>query len=143
VESCDVPACEEAAASVTAMPLITPAVAMLPTRKTSLRLQMLRSAWSRFIGIFFSGLTWPCRVYRLQYNPLARKSRVALCLIGALVVLIGAPGAGAGKRVIEPAGVKPSGPYSQGILAGDFLHVSGQGGRGGDGKLPDTIEGMK
>jgi reactive intermediate/imine deaminase len=78
----------------------------------------------------------------LQYNPPVRKSRVALALIGALVVLIGAPGAGAEKRAIAPAGVTPIGPYSPGILAGDFLYVSGQGGRGGDGKLPDTIEGQ-
>ena len=69
-------------------------------------------------------------------------TRVALLFIGALVVLIGAPGTGAEKRVIAPAGVTPIGPYSPGILAGDFLYVSGQGGRGGDGKLPDTIEGQ-
>ena len=69
-------------------------------------------------------------------------TRVALFLIGALVVLIGAPGTGAEKRVIAPAGVKPIGPYSPGILAGDFLYVSGQGGRDADGKLPDTIEGQ-
>ena len=68
--------------------------------------------------------------------------RVALLLIGALVVLIGAPGAGAEKRVIAPAGVTPIGPYSPGILAGDFLYVSGQGGRDANGKLPDTIEGQ-
>jgi reactive intermediate/imine deaminase len=78
----------------------------------------------------------------LHYNPPVRKSRVALALIGALVVLIGAPGAGAEKRAIAPAGVTPIGPYSPGILAGDFLYVSGQGGRGGDGTLPDTIEGQ-
>jgi 2-iminobutanoate/2-iminopropanoate deaminase len=67
--------------------------------------------------------------------------RVALLLIGAIVVLFGAPGAGAEKRGIAPAGIKPVGPYSPGILAGDFLYVSGQGGRDADGKLPGTIEG--
>jgi reactive intermediate/imine deaminase len=69
-------------------------------------------------------------------------TRVAFLLIGALVVLIGAPGTGAEKRVIAPAGVKPIGPYSPGILAGDFLYVSGQGGRDADGKVPDTVEGQ-
>src|SRR6185295_11687151 len=68
--------------------------------------------------------------------------RVALLLIGAIVVLSSAPGAGAEKRAIAPAGIKPIGPYSPGILAGDFLYVSGQGGRDADGKLPDTIEGQ-
>ena len=89
--------------------------------------------------------------------------RVALLLIGAMVVLFGAPGAGAEKRArpavasakaeaqreanerrraIAPAGIKPVGPYSPGILAGDFLYVSGQGGRDADGKLPGTVEGQ-
>src|SRR5437773_6989681 len=72
-------------------------------------------------------------------------TRVALLLIGAIVVLFvlsGAPGAGAEKRAIAPAGIKPVGPYSPGILAGDFLYVSGQAGRDVDGKLPNTIEGQ-
>ena len=69
-------------------------------------------------------------------------TRVALVLIGALVVLVGAPGTGAEKRAIAPAGVKPIGPYSPGILAGDFLYVSGQGGRDAAGTLPGTIEGQ-
>jgi hypothetical protein len=50
-------------------------------------------------------------------------TRVALFLIGTLVVLIGAAGTGVEKRAIAPAGVKPIGPYSPGILAGDFLYV--------------------
>ena len=54
----------------------------------------------------------------------------------------GLPGAGAEKRAIAPPGIKPIGPYSPGILAGDFLYVSGQGGRDADGKLPATIEGQ-
>src|SRR5215510_2836689 len=68
--------------------------------------------------------------------------RIALFLIGTVVVLAGTPGTGAEKRAIAPAGVKPIGPYSPGVLAGDFLYVSGQGGRDADGKLPDTIEGQ-
>ena len=66
--------------------------------------------------------------------------RVAILLIG--IVLLAGPGAGAEKRAIAPAGVKPIGPYSPGILAGDFLYVSGQGGRDAAGTLPDTIEGQ-
>jgi 2-iminobutanoate/2-iminopropanoate deaminase len=46
------------------------------------------------------------------------------------------------KRVIAPPGVKPIGPYSPGIFAGDFLYVSGQGGRDAAGTLPGTIEGQ-
>src|SRR6185436_10284303 len=44
------------------------------------------------------------------------------------------------KRVIAPPGPKPVGPYSPGIMVGDFLYVSGQGARDRDGKLPDTVD---
>src|SRR5688572_32975788 len=44
------------------------------------------------------------------------------------------------KRVVAPPGPKPVGPYSPGIMAGDFLYVSGQGARDRDGKLPETAE---
>jgi reactive intermediate/imine deaminase len=44
------------------------------------------------------------------------------------------------KRVIAPPGPKPVGPYSPGILAGDFLYVSGQGARDRDANLPATVE---
>ena len=57
----------------------------------------------------------------------------------ALVLLLAA-GAAAETRVISPPGVKPVGPYSPGILAGDFLYVSGQGVRRLDGQVPATFE---
>ena len=69
-------------------------------------------------------------------------TRVALLLCGVVVGICGALSAGAEKRPIAPAGIKPIGPYSPGILAGDFLYVSGQGGRDAEGKLPATIEGQ-
>ena len=61
-------------------------------------------------------------------------------VIFVAVIVIGLPVAGAEgraglaeqnerRRVIAPPGPKPVGPYSPGILAGDFLYVSGQGGR--------------
>ncbi|MCA1584663.1 MAG: RidA family protein [Acidobacteria bacterium] len=43
--------------------------------------------------------------------------------------------------MIAPPGPKPVGPYSPGMLVGDFLYVSGQGGRDREGTLPATIEG--
>jgi len=51
-------------------------------------------------------------------------------------------GAPADTRVITPPGVTVIGPYSPGILAGDFLYVSGQGGRDAEGRLPESIEGQ-
>jgi reactive intermediate/imine deaminase len=46
------------------------------------------------------------------------------------------------KRLIAPPGPKPVGPYSPGIVAGDFLYVSGQGARDGEGKLPESVDGQ-
>lgn len=39
------------------------------------------------------------------------------------------------KRVVTPATFKPVGPYSAGIMAGDFLYVSGQGARDAQGRI--------
>jgi reactive intermediate/imine deaminase len=58
---------------------------------------------------------------------------------GALLLLL-AGSAAAEHRVIFPPGVKPVGPYSPGILAGDFLYVSGQGVRRPDGQMPSGFE---
>ncbi|HEX8985262.1 MAG TPA: RidA family protein, partial [Bryobacteraceae bacterium] len=55
------------------------------------------------------------------------------------LLLLFAPAFAAGPKVIFPAGTKVVGPYSPGILAGDFLYVSGQGAKGPDGKLPGTV----
>lgn len=57
----------------------------------------------------------------------------------ALLLLLAA-NAGAEHRVIFPPGVKPVGPYSPGILTGDFLYVSGQGVRRPDGQMPSGFE---
>jgi len=47
----------------------------------------------------------------------------------------------ADRRAVVPAvGPKPVGPYTPGILAGDFLYVSGQGARRPDGAMPADPE---
>src|SRR5579862_338069 len=57
-------------------------------------------------------------------------------LLLALAVSLGAQ-----KRVIVAAnGPKPIGPYSPGIIAGDFLYVSGQGASAQDGHPPASFE---
>jgi reactive intermediate/imine deaminase len=62
--------------------------------------------------------------------------------IGASVATSQVPPSATQKRVIAPPGPTPVGPYSPGIMAGDFLYVSGQGARDRDGRLPDTVEGQ-
>jgi reactive intermediate/imine deaminase len=59
----------------------------------------------------------------------------------ALILLIGASLGAVERKQIFPAGAKPVGPYSPGIMAGDYLYVSGQGARDSDGKFADTAEG--
>jgi reactive intermediate/imine deaminase len=72
---------------------------------------------------------------------------VAAVSLGAIgVSALGSPAlqptSGGQKRVIAPPGPKPVGPYSPGVLAGDFLYVSGQGARDRDGRLPETVDGQ-
>ena len=67
---------------------------------------------------------------------------IAFGAIGASALGSGSPqpASEVQKRVIAPPGPKPVGPYSPGIMAGDFLYVSGQGARDRDGRLPETVE---
>jgi reactive intermediate/imine deaminase len=44
------------------------------------------------------------------------------------------------RKVVFPAGAKPVGPYSPGIMVGDFLYVSGQGMRNASGGVPESTE---
>ena len=57
-----------------------------------------------------------------------------------LLLLAMASGLAAERKVIFPAGVKPVGPYSPGIMAGDFLYVSGQGMRPAANTTPESAE---
>ena len=72
----------------------------------------------------------------------ARITNRIMLTAAVLAAMVARPGAGADPRVIAPPGVRLVGPYSPGMLAGDFLYVSGQGGRDAEGRLPDTIEGQ-
>src|SRR5262245_3093103 len=63
-------------------------------------------------------------------------------LVPVLLVVTLMSASAAQRQVIAPPGPKPVGPYSPGIMAGDFLYVSGQGARDRDARLPDTVEGQ-
>ena len=62
--------------------------------------------------------------------------------VSAHVLRAPQPAAAGEKRLIAPSGPKPVGPYSPGIMAGDFLYVSGQGARDREGQLPETADGQ-
>jgi reactive intermediate/imine deaminase len=48
--------------------------------------------------------------------------------------------AGAERRAVAPVGIRPAGPYSPGIVSGDFLYVAGQGAATAEGQLPSGDE---
>jgi reactive intermediate/imine deaminase len=44
------------------------------------------------------------------------------------------------RAVIPAGGPKPVGPYTPGVMAGDYLYVSGQGARRPDGEMPSEFD---
>lgn len=54
--------------------------------------------------------------------------------------LAGMPLVGAQKSVVFPAGVKLVGPYSPGIIVGNYLYISGRGAREPNGRMPAGAE---
>jgi reactive intermediate/imine deaminase len=66
--------------------------------------------------------------------------RYLLAITLGLAFLGAAPAAE--RRAIMPAGIKPAGPYSPGIFAGDFLYVAGQGAADAEGQLAPDQEGQ-
>jgi 2-iminobutanoate/2-iminopropanoate deaminase len=67
---------------------------------------------------------------------MARKIVAALALVVACATFAVA----AEKRIVRPAGTKPGGNYSPGILVDGTLYVSGQGGEDASGKVPAEFE---
>lgn len=63
-------------------------------------------------------------------------------LIGALLLCAAVAFSIEIKPVVPASGPKPVGPYTPGLMAGDFLYVSGQGARTPDNQIPPTIEGQ-
>ncbi len=61
-------------------------------------------------------------------------------IVVSLAVLVMTLSAAERKPVIPGGGPKPVGPYSPGILAGNFLYVSGQGMRDANNNMPAASE---
>jgi reactive intermediate/imine deaminase len=59
-----------------------------------------------------------------------------------LTIILAMSLSAAERTSVFPSTAKPIGPYSPGIMAGDYLYVSGQGARDAAGNLPDTVEGQ-
>ena len=54
--------------------------------------------------------------------------------------LIAAFASAAERKSVFPPGIRPAGPYSPGVICGDYLYASGQGPRDAEGKYGDTPE---
>jgi len=65
---------------------------------------------------------------------------VSTFLIVLLTIFVGGSQSGSDKKFISPPGTKPGGNYSQGILTGGTLYVSGQGGEDAAGKIPADFD---
>jgi 2-iminobutanoate/2-iminopropanoate deaminase len=63
------------------------------------------------------------------------KAVIALMVLSCTDIAIGAE-----REIISPAGTKPSGNYSQGILIDRTLYMSGQGGEDAAGKIPSDFD---
>jgi len=57
-----------------------------------------------------------------------------------LTLFVNGGESGTDKKIISPPGTKPGGNYSQGILTGGTLYISGQGGEDSAGKIPADFE---
>jgi reactive intermediate/imine deaminase len=67
-----------------------------------------------------------------------KRELISLCM---LLVMALQPAFAADKKAIAPSsGPKPVGPYSPGVLAGEFLYVSGQGAKKADGTIPASVD---
>jgi enamine deaminase RidA (YjgF/YER057c/UK114 family) len=63
-------------------------------------------------------------------------------LLTAVLCFACAAASAADRKRIMPAGARLAGPYSPGILAGDFLYVAGQGAQDSDGHMAADQEGQ-
>lgn len=61
-------------------------------------------------------------------------------LIFALLISVAPAWAAEVRGIVPTDGQKPTGPYTPGVMAGDYLYVSSQGSRKPDGSIPNTIE---
>ena len=55
-------------------------------------------------------------------------------------LVVGVLGLGPDRKIINPPGTKPDGNYSQGILSGGTLYISGQDGADSAGKYPTDFD---
>jgi reactive intermediate/imine deaminase len=63
---------------------------------------------------------------------------IAVWLVALAAASLAAPVAE--RRAVFPPGVTPAGPYSPGVIAGEYLYISGQGARDAEGRIPSGTE---
>src|SRR6516164_5965106 len=76
---------------------------------------------------------------RRRTRPNVRRRAQAIFLLGMAVNALHAAEI---RAIVPKVGVAPIGPYTPGVLAGDYLYVSGQGAKRPDGQMPADFEGQ-
>ena len=66
--------------------------------------------------------------------------RTQIAIAAILALLCAGAAQAAEKQIIRPAGAKPSGNRSHGVLVDGTLYVSGMGGEDANGKIPAGFE---
>jgi 2-iminobutanoate/2-iminopropanoate deaminase len=71
--------------------------------------------------------------------------RKLIVIVASLTLFFGVMGfatnkSGTDKKIILPPGAKPGGNFSQGVLVGDTLYISGQAGEDAAGKIPRDFD---
>jgi len=80
-----------------------------------------------------------CQSGRTAFSGVSILNRFRICfaILAAAALLPGAD-----VHVVAPPGAVLAGPYSPGVMANDFLYVSGQGPVGRDGKVAADFDGQ-
>lgn len=89
------------------------------------------------IGFFGARCSGSGRLRKAENAFMTTRTLLAFALLLAPPIVRAAE-----KQVITPPEAKALGPYSPGIVVGEFLYVSGQGAKRPDGTIPDTLAGQ-
>jgi enamine deaminase RidA (YjgF/YER057c/UK114 family) len=84
---------------------------------------------------------WKCsRLVQPQLQSNEAEMYKSIFAMILLTLFVSGPGSGTDKKIILPPGAKAGGNYSQGILTGGTLYISGQGGEDSTGKIPSDFD---
>lgn len=81
----------------------------------------------------------PCAVADWPLVRIITAAMIHFLLIASLILTMNITASPQRKVIVPVNGAKPVGPYSPGVLAGDYLYLSGQGVRDASGNVPEGL----